>query len=101
MIEAQDTSREAHEHVKPRKVTLRERVLRYVVGCGEHGATDEEMQTALGMDPNTQRPRRRELVQAGYIVDSGKRRETRTGRNAIVWISRDLLEDPRQQELFA
>jgi hypothetical protein len=48
-------------------------------------STDEEMCVRLKMDPNTQRPRRWELSESGKIVDSGKRRKTRTGSPAIVW----------------
>lgn len=48
-------------------------------------ATDEEIQRALKMDGNTERPRRRELELSGKIVDSGKRRKTSTGSPAVVW----------------
>lgn len=48
-------------------------------------STDEELCVRLKMDPNTERPRRWELSEAGKIVDSGKRRKTRTGSPAIVW----------------
>ena len=49
------------------------------------GATDEEMQDALEMAPNTQRPRRRELELQGVVEDSGRTRATRSGRKAILW----------------
>lgn len=49
------------------------------------GATDEQMQDALEMNPNTQRPRRISLVSKGLIVDSGVRRRTGSGRMAVVW----------------
>lgn len=47
--------------------------------------TDEELQKDLGLPPNTERPRRNELVRQGKVHDSGARRKTETGRNAIVW----------------
>jgi hypothetical protein len=50
-----------------------------------HGLTDEQMQTYLGMNPSTQRPRRIELVRSGLVVDSGFKRPTRSGRDATVW----------------
>jgi len=53
------------------------------------GATDEEIQTWLGMNPSTQRPRRVELVKKGLVVDSGKTRQTRSGRKATVWALKD------------
>lgn len=59
------------------------RVLRFLQTC-LGGATDEEMQLALGMNPSTQRPRRIELVRRGLVVEDGTRR-TSSGRNASVW----------------
>jgi hypothetical protein len=81
------TSRAAAEAIAPAAGTLRATVLAYLVRCEESGATDEEMQTAIGMAQNTQRPRRGELVRAGFVRDSGKTRPTRSGRNASVWIA--------------
>lgn len=49
------------------------------------GATDEEMQIALKMPGNTQRPRRIKLVELGLVVDSGSTRQTQSGRAAVVW----------------
>jgi hypothetical protein len=49
------------------------------------GGTDEELQDALGMNPNTQRPRRIELVERGLVRDSGRTRKTKSGRRATVW----------------
>ena len=91
----QQTSRDAHDDIKPDARTLRERVHAYIIRQG--GATDEEMQHALGMGANTQRPRRRELVQRGLVRDSGKTRKTQAGREAIVWVSRN---DDQQITLF-
>ncbi len=48
------------------------------------GATDEEMQAGLGMNPSTQRPRRIELARRGLVVESGTRK-TASGRMACVW----------------
>ncbi|NDC96009.1 hypothetical protein EB077_11945 [bacterium] len=48
------------------------------------GLTDEEMQTRLGMNPSTQRPRRIELARRGLVVTCGVRK-TSSGRNADVW----------------
>ena len=49
------------------------------------GLTDEETQSWLDMSPNTQRPRRIELVEMGYVDDSHERRRTRSNQLAIVW----------------
>lgn len=82
-----DTSKAAAlELLGNRRASLRALVGRYVAGCGQSGATDEEIQVELEMNGNTERPRRCELVEAGVLVDSGERRRTRNGRKAVVWI---------------
>lgn len=67
----------------------RRKVLDHIRSSGERGATDEEMQESLGMNPSTQRPRRVELVEGGWVVDSGRRRATRAKREAVVWVLTD------------
>ena len=62
---------------------LQRRVLEFLRARPE-GATDEEMQRGLGMNPSTQRPRRIELARRGLLVEAGTRR-TSSGRNASVW----------------
>jgi len=77
------TSRQAAKQVKGSAATLRAKVFDFITRSG--GATDEEIQDGLGMNPNTQRPRRRELQQKGLVEDSGHVRATRSGRKAVVW----------------
>jgi len=81
------TSVEAAASVRPRAETLRAKVLAHLCGCGDCGATDEEMQDGLGMPASTQRPRRVELVQRLLVRDSGLQRQTRSGRKATVWVA--------------
>lgn len=83
-----DTSREAAVAMKPTAENLRAEVLRFLTERGEHGATDEEVQLALDMAGNTQRPRRRELELMDQVVNSGKTRPTQTGRSAVVWAAK-------------
>lgn len=64
--------------------TLQRSVVAYLRQAGDHGATDEEMQLGLGMNPSTQRPRRIELVRRGLVVEAGTRK-TRSGRYATAW----------------
>ncbi len=80
-----ETSRAAAEAVKPDAARLRQAVLRYIQSRGPAGATDQEIQAALGLAGDTQRPRRWELQKADLIHDSGQRRKTSSGREAIVW----------------
>lgn len=80
------TSQAAGDSVRESAGTLRSRVLELLRTVGHNGATDEEIQRVLGMNPSTQRPRRIELVKAGRVVDSGRVRLTTSGRHATVWV---------------
>lgn len=85
-----DTSRAAAEDIKPKAETLRARVYWFIQSRGTVGATDDEVQRHLPMDPSTQRPRRVELVNAGLVVDSGRRRPTASGKQAAVWVAAEF-----------
>jgi hypothetical protein len=76
------TSLEAAEAIRPSAGSLRAKVLAYLT-LYPH-STDEDIQLGLGMDGNTQRPRRRELEQMGKIRESGIKR-LKSGRNAKTW----------------
>jgi hypothetical protein len=82
------TSRAAAREIKPEAGPLCAAVLAFLVGRGETGATDSEIQTALGLSGDTERPRRVALQRRGLVVDSGQRRRTSSGRAAIVWRAR-------------
>ncbi|MBI1309669.1 hypothetical protein GC176_00035 [bacterium] len=92
------TSQDAAESVRPIVSTLVRRVFDFVQSCGLDGATDAEMQSALDLPGNTQRPRRRWLEQNGYVRDSGETRPTPSGRGAAVWMAtgKTLPAEPRQ-----
>lgn len=82
-----DTSVKAAWAALPRTGTRRMEVLRLIVHAtriGLNGLTDVEIQDTLAMVPNTERPRRVELVDGGWLCDSGARRE-HNGRDHIVW----------------
>lgn len=78
-----DTQRQAAVAAYPNTGTARRRVLDFIALHG--GATDEEMQDGLNMNPSTQRPRRVELVEGGWVEDSGRTRKTGSGSAACVW----------------
>jgi hypothetical protein len=80
-----DTSRDAARSKQGDKKNEMSRVFWHLVNCADHGATDEEVQHALGMIGSTERPRRVELMDGGIVVDSGGRRPTMSGRSATVW----------------
>lgn len=81
-----DTSRAAARSARGEANRYRAMILDHLRLVGAAGATDEEMQERLGVQPNTQRPRRVELVAAGLVENSGNTRETRAGRQACVWV---------------
>lgn len=68
-----------------------EEVLVAFLSRGARGFTDEELIYAIsrqnGRGPNSIRPRRVELFEAGHVHDSGQTRTTRAGRNAVVWVA--------------
>jgi hypothetical protein len=63
-------------------------VYEYIQAQGDDGATDAEIQAALGISGDTERPRRWTLEKAKLIRDSGKTRPTPAGRQAVVWIAK-------------
>lgn len=77
----------AAERAAPTAGTLRAEVLDHIRKQGSYGATDEEIQYALLMNPSTQRPRRVELVRGGYVVAAATTRPTVSGRQATVWVA--------------
>jgi len=81
------TSLAAAMDVLPRTGTQRRQVLDALLDAyrrGYGGATDPELQRHLRMSPNSQRPRRVELVDAGLVHDSGVTR-AHQGHAHAVW----------------
>lgn len=86
------TSDVAARRIAGHAPTQRSRVLMLIYSRGAEGLTDDEGEAALAMRPQSYTPRRRELVQLGQVVDSGRRRRTESGRPAAVWIAADFAE---------
>jgi hypothetical protein len=78
------TSKKAWLAIEPSRASLRGRVLNLLREY-RNGLTDHEMQAALAMNPSTQRPRRVELVEGEFVVDSGHYRPSPSGCMATVW----------------
>jgi hypothetical protein len=78
------TSAQAADSLGPATLSALQRRVLALLEATPDGLTDEEMQTRLGMNPSTQRPRRIELVRRGLVVECGTRR-TASGRMASVW----------------
>ena len=72
---------------------------------GLAGATQDEVGETTGKPPNSVWPRFKELEADGYIFKGELRRETRTGRAAIVWEPRSIAPEavsplPGQERLL-
>lgn len=89
-----ETSRQAAIAIEPNSEALLWQVSRYIRSCGDDGCTDEEGYTALDMNPSTYRPRRIDLYDMGRVKDSGRRRRTKAGRQAVVWVSTEKAKRP-------
>lgn len=84
-IRASATSVKAARRASRTEETRRA-ILAFIVDEGDFGATDEEIQIALKISGNAERPRRRELEKAGLINASSSTRMTTCGREAMVWV---------------
>lgn len=84
-----DTSMEAAESIQEHATRLAMRVYHSIVLADRIGRTCWEIETATGLSHQTASARVRELALKKYVVDSGIRRKTGTGRNAVVWVARE------------
>lgn len=86
------TSSAAATLAAPRSGTNRMAVLEAVAAVARDvqtvGLTDVEVQRSTGLSPNSERPRRVELVDGGWLADSGRTREHH-GREHTVWVLTD------------
>jgi hypothetical protein len=92
----QDTSLEAFDAFKPKAKDMGRRIVSYLESCGAEGATDEEMDIAFDtVATRSNRPTRNALTKRKVLANSGNRRKTRSGREAIVWVLQQYVEgDP-------
>lgn len=83
-----DTSRIAAltANATERPTVLVQAALAFVRSAGETGATLDEWLAATGL-PQSHSGRFTSLKRAGLIRDSGKRRQTRAGRMATVYVA--------------
>jgi hypothetical protein len=88
------TSTVAAARIAGRAGSLRAKIYDFLKARGEHGATDQEIQTALQLSSNTENPRRGELVKKGLVVASDRKRKTRSGCPAIVWVLSEHAPKP-------
>lgn len=82
-----ETSELAARTMLPRAKSLRVRVLEKIRDA-PNGMTADEVAEAMGLSMLTIRPRVSELKTNGLIIQSCERRENKSGRSAVVWVSR-------------
>ena len=87
----QQTSRDAYESVNRADDTLYNRVLNCIYDNGSMTCDEDEVE--IGGSHQSVSSRIRKGVQDGYLVNSGAKRKTRTGRKAIVWIVKPSNND--------
>jgi len=86
-----DTSKLAYDSILPHASRLAQDVFARIADAGSHGATCDELECILDMRHQTCSARIRELKDKRVIRDSGRRRETRSGRYAAVLVSNTTL----------
>lgn len=86
-VAGSDTSKAAAESMREAASSIRAHVLAHIVIVqrATGGVTCDEVEESLGLRHQTASARIRELAMQKRIVDSGARRETRSGRLATVW----------------
>lgn len=91
-----DTSQHAFDSNRFRTPQQRE-VYELIDARAESGATMDEIASGLGWDTNTASPRVNELYRSGLIARSGRKRITRNGRAAHVWVTATYAPEPVRQ----
>ena len=85
----QRTSIATANAVVPKTDSWRRKIYDYVQARGFDGATDQEIEIALHLSGNTERPTRITLVRDNYLVDTGRTRRNELGHECIVWACTD------------
>jgi hypothetical protein len=81
-----DTSHQAAARAFPRSGTKKKIIYDMIVTSGMFGMCDHEIEQTLGWTHQTASSSRNALMNDGWVVDSGLRRATPQGNDAIVWI---------------
>jgi len=86
-VAGSDTSEAAADSHSDKALSkMRFAVWRHIAGSGERGATCDEIEVALGLRHQTASARIRELYLGDRVHDTGRRRLTRSGRPARVYV---------------
>ena len=81
-----DTSEEAAASMEEHQSRLAREVLALIRASAPSGVTCDRIEELMNLRHQTASARVRELVLAGWVEDSGRRRENRSGRKGILWV---------------
>ncbi len=88
-----DTSADGAAKIAPAAGAIRDQVADWIAYQGRYGSTVIEFCNRFGVDRFGAQPRFSELRKQRLIADSGQRRKNPSGVNAIVWVSREVLDN--------
>lgn len=91
-----DTRAEAYESIQPFLKKMNLKIWQRVCDAGPHGLTCDEAEFVLAMKHQTVSSAFTRLREGGWIYDTGRRRKTRSGRNAAVYRGKLPTEAPRE-----
>ena len=90
-VRGSDTSRAAAKGIAPSASALRLQILEWIRDLGAWGATSDEIERMYDLKHQTCSARLSELKKSGELIDSGKRRETRSGSKAAVLVCKEFV----------
>jgi len=82
-----DTSHRAAQKALPNSGTKKKIIYDLIVASGMFGVCDHEIEETLGWTHQTASSSRNALMNDGWVIDSGHRRATKQGNDAIAWIA--------------
>lgn len=88
-VRGSDTSYAAARSMDGPAASIRERVFQAIKAAGANGVTSDQLEATMGRH-QTISARVRELSLLGRIMDTGRRRATRSGRKARVYVAKEL-----------
>ena len=89
-----DIREAAHAQVQPTAQQTRARIMAYARQCGSRGLTADEVAVDFDCSHNHNSPRIGELVRAGELIITGRRRQTRSGCLARVFVAKQVAQQP-------
>ena len=81
--------------------SIQMKVAEFIKRCGALGVTADATQAALALTHQTCSARINELAKAGIIIDSGRKRPTRTGRKARIYVHQELWDASSQDQVMS